>query len=222
MCMSVRLRLGAIALLAGLAVLLGIISIAESASSTLACPNLTKNLKRGSSGDDVKRLQQFLAQDPGVYPEAQVTGSYGPLTEASVKRWQAKFNVVTSGDPASTGFGAVGPRTIAAMAKQCTGAPGVASSAAPSTGGLLSVTPVSGNTPLTVSIQAVVNTANVCGGATYDIDYGDGAVQSQIPVPAGNCGQITKSFSHTYRNRGAYQISLAAGSHRTTVSVNAN
>lgn len=210
------------AFLTGFILFLSAITITEAASSTLACPGLTKSLKRGATGDGVKRLQAFLAQDPGVYPEAQVTGSFGPLTEAAVKRWQAKFNIVTSGTAATTGFGAVGAATIAMMEKQCTGTPGVASSAAPSTGGLLSVTPISGNSPLTVSIQAVVNTANVCGGATYNIDYGDGSIQSPISVPAGNCGQITKTFSHTYRNRGAYQISLAVGSHRTAVSVNAN
>ncbi len=221
-CMSVRFRLGAVALLTGLSILLGVVGFVEAVSSTLPCPNLTKTLKRGSAGDDVKRLQQFLAQDPGVYPEGQITSTYGPATEAAVKRWQAKFNIVTTGDPASTGFGMVGARTMAAMAKQCAAAPGVAASAAPSTGGLLSVTPISGPTPLTVTIEAVVNTANVCGGATYDVDYGDGSLKSQIVVPAGNCAQVTKSFSHVYRNRGSYQISLAAGSHRTAVGVTAN
>lgn len=218
--MSSSLRFATFVLIAWFSFLFVSVNFTHAASSTLACPNITRMLKRGSSGEEVRRLQIFLAQDPGVYPEGQVTGSFGPLTEMAVKRWQAKFNIITSGSAATTGFGAVGAGTIAEMARQCAGAPGVASRAAPSTGGLLSVTPIAGNSPLTVTIQAVVNTANVCGGAMYNIDYGDGTIQSQIPVPAGNCGQITKSFSHTYRNRGTFTISLAAGSHRTSVTVN--
>lgn len=216
--MRIVLRFGVAALLLGFPVFLSAVAVAEAASTTLTCPKLTQSLKRGSSGSDVSRLQQYLAQDPSVYPEGQVAGTYGPLTEAAVKRWQAKYNIVSSGDPATTGWGTVGARTMAAIATQCAAAPGAAAGAVPSTGGVLSVTPITGNTPLTVTIQAIVNTANVCGGATYTIDYGDGSIQSQIEVPAGTCSQVTKSFSHTYRNKGTYQISLASGAHRTYVA----
>src|SRR3989344_7756184 len=53
------------------------------------CPNLGRSLRRGISGDDVLRLQQFLARDPSVYPEAITSGYYGALTERAVQRWQA-------------------------------------------------------------------------------------------------------------------------------------
>ena len=46
-----------------------------------ACPLIGRALG-SASGDDVSRLQQFLARDPSVYPEARVTGYYGALTEA--------------------------------------------------------------------------------------------------------------------------------------------
>ena len=195
-------------------------AIAATSQSNLICPALTRSLKRGSSGADVTRLQKFLAQDPGVYPEGQIAGNFGALTEAAVKRWQVKFNIMTSGTPDTTGFGAVGARTMAAMEKQCMGSPGVASIAAPSVGGMLSVSPVSGNAPLNVSIQVIVNTANVCGGAIYDLDYGDGSIQSQIPVSALNCKQVTKVYSHKYLKTGALPISLVSGSHRATVTLN--
>src|SRR3990167_791724 len=41
----------------------------QSKSSSTACPTPGKTMKKGSSGIDVTRLQQFLAQDKSVYPE---------------------------------------------------------------------------------------------------------------------------------------------------------
>ncbi|MDP3799872.1 MAG: peptidoglycan-binding domain-containing protein [bacterium] len=68
-------------------------------------PILTRSLLRGSRGEDVKQLQEFLAQDPTIYPEGLTSGYYGIGTESAVKRWQAK-----NGVPA---VGIVGRQTIA-------------------------------------------------------------------------------------------------------------
>jgi len=57
----------------------------------------TKTLWRGSRGDDVKRLQEFLKKSPDIYPEGFVTGYFGPLTEAAVKRLQGKYGIETVG-----------------------------------------------------------------------------------------------------------------------------
>src|SRR3989344_2338278 len=46
---------------------------------------LTQPLYRGVRGEEVVSLQRFLANQPGLYPEAQVTGYFGPATEAAVK-----------------------------------------------------------------------------------------------------------------------------------------
>ncbi len=51
---------------------------------------LTKMLRRGEAGEDVKKLQEFLKKDPEVYPESLVTGYFGPLTEKAVKKFQEK------------------------------------------------------------------------------------------------------------------------------------
>ncbi len=185
-----------------------------------ACPQLGKALKRGSTGEDVRRLQQFLATDPNIYPEAQITGYYGALTEAAVKRWQVKFNIVSSGTPETTGYGVVGPRTAAAIALQCTGtSPSGGTPGTPSVGGFIQVTPIAGNAPLSVAVQATVNTVNSCNGAVYTLDYGDGTVPSQIAVPAGNCQQMTQTLGHSYPYGGTYQITLSAGAHRTSATV---
>lgn len=188
-----------------------------------ACPQIGRSLSQGDSGDDVTRLQQFLASDPSVYPEALVTGYYGALTEAAVQRWQVKYNIVSSGTPATTGYGVVGPRTAAAISILCStgsynGVSGPSGTSGP-VGGFVQITPVSGNAPLAVTVQATVNTVNSCAGAVYTLDYGDGTQPAQIAVPAGHCAQMTQALGHTYSYGGVYQITLSAGGHRTSAAV---
>jgi len=190
-----------------------------------SCPLIGRSLKRGASGDDVKRLQQFLARDSSIYPEGLATGYYGALTEAAVKRWQVRYNIVSSGTPESTGYGVVGPRTAAAISLLCTtgsygGVPGPGAPVAP-VGGFIQVTPVTGNVPLTVAIQTTVNTVNSCAGTVYTLDYGDGTLPTPIAVPAGNCAQLTVTLSHTYPYGGVFLVTLSAGAHRTSATVQA-
>ena len=51
---------------------------------------LTRNLKRGLKGDDIKVLQQFLA-DNGFYPEKIINGTFGPAVQRAVIRFQEKY-----------------------------------------------------------------------------------------------------------------------------------
>lgn len=60
---------------------------------------LTRELKRGMSGDDVRPVQKVI----GVISD----GSFGPNTETAVKVWQGKHNL--------TADGVVGPATCRAM-----------------------------------------------------------------------------------------------------------
>lgn len=55
-----------------------------------------RTLKKGYSGEDVKRLQEFL-QSTGVYPEALITGYFGNFTEEALKRYQIKEKIKTTG-----------------------------------------------------------------------------------------------------------------------------
>lgn len=59
--------------------------------------NFTKTLKKGSTGAEVRDLQVVLSLDPEVYPEAQITGKFGNLTYAAVKRFQKKYNLSVTG-----------------------------------------------------------------------------------------------------------------------------
>ncbi len=56
-----------------------------------------RNLNLGKSGEDVKKLQEFLANIPGVYPEKNVSGYFGRLTAEALKRFQAKYQIPTTG-----------------------------------------------------------------------------------------------------------------------------
>jgi len=72
-----------------------------------------KALKKGMKDVEVTRLQTLFAKDSALYPEGDVTGYFGPATERAVQRFQAKYSLVTSGTPATTGYGALGPKTRA-------------------------------------------------------------------------------------------------------------
>jgi hypothetical protein len=90
-----------------------------TASSGIICPNLVRTLSLGDSGTDVANLQGFLAQNPLIYPEQSVTGYFNMYTQDAVQRWQTAYNVVSSGTPATTGYGVVGPHTRAAILASC-------------------------------------------------------------------------------------------------------
>ncbi len=66
---------------------------------------ITSQLDLGSRGENVTNLQMFLAANPSIYPEGMVTGYYGPLTEAAIKRFQSQYGIDS--------VGRVGPLTMA-------------------------------------------------------------------------------------------------------------
>jgi len=76
--------------------------------------DLTANMEH----PDVKRLQQLLNADPDTRLAATGPGSpgneteyFGALTVQAVQAFQAKYGVVSSGTPNTTGYGRVGPKT---------------------------------------------------------------------------------------------------------------
>lgn len=68
----------------------------------------TQPLFYGASGREVEELQKLLKTMPDVYPEGDVTGQYGSLTQMAVKRFQLKYGIVS---PDSEFYGVVGPAT---------------------------------------------------------------------------------------------------------------
>jgi peptidoglycan hydrolase-like protein with peptidoglycan-binding domain len=77
--------------------------------------NLYRGVSDASTGGEVSRLQAYLSEDTKIYPEQIVSGYFGGLTEKAVQRWQAKNRIVSSGSPATTGYGVIGPKTRAAV-----------------------------------------------------------------------------------------------------------
>lgn|GEM_PF-2359151 len=90
--------------------------------SAASCPSLA----RGSTGPAVISLQQFLFSQYTNFPTP--TGYFGPTTETAVKQWQKEHGIVSSGSPATTGWGSVGPKTAAMMKLSCSSAPATTAS----------------------------------------------------------------------------------------------
>jgi len=184
--------------------------------TNVTCPHISRSLKIGSTGDDVARLQRFLALDPSLYPEGQVTGYYGQLTAAAIKRFQCKNKLVCEGTGESTGYGVTGPRTAALLALQC---PDILGSGDSNTGGFIKVTPITGAAPHAVVVEATINTTRSCSAATYEVDFGDGSGPIPLGVPNGACAEIRQVLNHTYTRAGTYLVTLRSGVHRTTATV---
>jgi murein L,D-transpeptidase YcbB/YkuD len=75
-----------------------------ASAETIGPVLLARQLEKGSEGEDVSVLQQFLASFDHVYPEKLITGYYGSLTASAVSAFQ-NFHGLPS-------VGRVGPMTL--------------------------------------------------------------------------------------------------------------
>lgn len=75
--------------------------------STFNVYTFTKTLVLGMEDAEVFNLQKVLSLDPSVYPQGEITGYFGKLTEAAVKRFQEKYGIRVTGQ--------VGPQTRAKL-----------------------------------------------------------------------------------------------------------
>ncbi|TSC68277.1 MAG: putative lipoprotein, partial [Parcubacteria group bacterium Gr01-1014_66] len=64
---------------------------------------LTRQMRHGMNGEDIKQLQKALAEDSDVYPEKLITGFFGRATENAVRKFQKKHGINAVGE--------VGPQT---------------------------------------------------------------------------------------------------------------
>ena len=74
---------------------------------------LTSQLDLGDSGSQVTELQTYLATNSVIYPSGLVTGYFGQLTKAGIERFQTAQGIISQGTPETTGYGRVGPLTMA-------------------------------------------------------------------------------------------------------------
>lgn len=89
--------------------------VAVSVPAVSFADTLYRQLDLGSRGSDVSSLQVFLSSFSDVYPSKLVTGYFGQLTKAAVERFQTSQGIVHAGTPATTGYGRVGPATMASI-----------------------------------------------------------------------------------------------------------
>lgn len=74
------------------------LSLLQTNKENVTCSNFSSDLYYGMTSPEVKCLQQFLANlGDDIYPEKLVTGYYGPLTLAAVKRYQTLKGIITTG-----------------------------------------------------------------------------------------------------------------------------
>lgn len=98
-------RLATSLLLLAAAVLVGV--TASSPASADACYTWGRNLAPGASGNDVRQLQIRVSGYPGYGTTLALDGSYGPATQAAVKRFQQAYGL--------TADGLAGPQTFAKL-----------------------------------------------------------------------------------------------------------
>lgn len=171
-----------------------------------------EHLDVGSRGELVRQLQQFLAQDPSVYPEQEVTGYFGYATERAVTRFQSRCGIFPPAGWNGDWFGCTGPLTRNALRYGCNVQPEpvVVPPPAPLTplpghACSLNVSPATGQAPLTVTINALVNANRACSAATYTITTTDG-MRSVRSVHAGQCATTQEVLTHTFTNPGQYTV----------------
>ena len=171
------------------------------------CPALSRFLQHGArdtfGNDEVARLQLFL-KDEGYYTGA-VNGIFDSATEAAVQQFQADNDIAMWGSPPTTGFGAVGPRTRAAISQWCVGFPLQRK---------FSAFPQSGVAPLTVQFSVNVQTR----AAGFSVDFGDGGT-TPVPCTATTTGACVRpvTLSHTYPQPGSFTARLKRTTATSTV-----
>lgn len=144
--------------------------------TVVGAASLYRELQVGSRGSDVSDLQAFLAADSSIYPQGLITGYFGSLTAAAVRRFQARNGI--------SQVGRVGPQTMATINEQMGSTPVVSNMSAPSF--------TSANAVVNGSVTTFLLTTNVPTRATV--------FYSSSPLVASenlNVNPITVSVSGT-------------------------
>lgn len=139
---------------------------------------LYRQLDLGARGSDVSSLQVFLSTSPSIYPSGLVTGYFGQLTKAGIERFQTSNGIVSSGTPVTTGYGRVGPTTMAAINAQMGG--GVISTGTSPAIGIVTVSV--GNSSSVINWNTNENASAIIYYSTSPISLLEGSASSAISV----------------------------------------
>jgi hypothetical protein len=75
----------------------------------------TLQMQLNSTGPEVQALQTALQVDADFPANVAPTQFFGNITQTAVQKFQAKYGIASAGTPATTGYGKVGPKTIAKL-----------------------------------------------------------------------------------------------------------
>lgn len=179
-------------LLAQVAILQNQLASLTGTATTASCTPIAYPLSPGQRGADVSRLQQLLARDPLLYPEGEITGYYGQLTLAAVRRLQVSNAIVSAGTPETTGFGAVGVRTLAVVNRMlCPPVQVPAANVPEQQSQTLSVQPVVTNVNAIVPVSATVSVSTSAGSASVALGTGLSISWSSTSTPSGSTVRLT-------------------------------
>ncbi len=193
----------------------GIVTSPPEPAPLAICPNLSRTLSYGVSGNDVGELQKFLIWK-GHLAKGNDTGFFGALTQAAVQKFQCAAMGLCSGSPSSNGYGVVGPQTRSSIAIACGIVPPSEVESSATTGWVEKISTGDGvirgwaadknsQSPITVNIYADgnANSKGVFVGSTLAYAIHKGAEwQSGIPGNHGFSFQIPNQYfdsrSHTF------------------------
>lgn len=77
------------------------------------CIELKRDLRHGSQGEDVRKLQEMLRTDPEAGFNAKATGFFGPATAKAMAKFQMRMGIASSTN------GLVGPLTRGYFQRKC-------------------------------------------------------------------------------------------------------
>ena len=173
--------------------------------SSASAASISRTLDLGSSGADVSSLQVYLATDSNLYPSGLVTGYYGQLTKAAVERYQTREGIVTSGTPATTGYGRVGPTTRASLNAKMSGTSANNGGTSPS---IYSTSVSTTNSSATINWNTNENSSAVVyygtsfpsmieGSPTSGVTIGGSSMLSHADLRASHSATLTSLNSNT-------------------------
>lgn len=155
--------------------LMSVLVSAGFVSQAFAYTPLSATVDFGASGSNVTNLQDYLKDNPTFYPEGLVTGYFGSLTRAAVQRFQAFYGIVSSGTPASTGYGRVGPTTLAKINSLMLGGSTSVDTSGPT---FFNVAQTQTNGSATVSFNTNENTMARVVYSTTPLSFNEGDINS--------------------------------------------